>query len=107
VQSISVDEKKDELLLNVDDEEPIEHRNNNTSNRILEDLNDLRFEENNKNKDELLLNVGGQEPIEHGNNNASNRILEDLNNLRFEENDKNKDELEGKIISCKIYFNSH
>jgi hypothetical protein len=53
MQSISTDERKDELLLNVDDEEPIEHGQNNTSHKILEDLNDLRFEENGKNKDEI------------------------------------------------------
>jgi hypothetical protein len=44
VQSVVVNEKKDELLLDVNEEEPIEH-NNNTSNGILDDLNDLTFEQ--------------------------------------------------------------
>ncbi len=51
VQSISNNEKKDELLLNVNEEELIEH-GSHTSNKILDDLNDLHFEENDKNKDE-------------------------------------------------------
>ncbi len=44
IQSNSVEEKKDELLLNVD-EDDTEHQGNNTSNKILDDLNDLRFDE--------------------------------------------------------------
>jgi len=44
IQSNSVEEKKDELLLNVDGEDT-EHQGNSTSNKILDDLNDLRFDE--------------------------------------------------------------
>ncbi len=44
IQSNSVEEKKDELLLNVDVDDT-EHQGNNTSNKILDDLNDLRFDE--------------------------------------------------------------
>jgi len=50
VQLLPTNEKKDELLFNVDDEEPIDHMHN-TSARILEDLNDLTFE----NKTEVNL----------------------------------------------------
>jgi hypothetical protein len=46
VQTVAINEKKDELLLNVDEETPIDHENN-TSTKILEDLCDLQFEQNN------------------------------------------------------------
>ncbi len=51
---LPTNEKKDELLFNVDDEEPIEHMNN-ASARILEDLNDLTFEHKDENKTEVNL----------------------------------------------------
>ncbi|CAF0921488.1 unnamed protein product [Adineta steineri] len=43
IQSTTIDEKQDELLLNVDEEQPnIDH----TSTRILDDLSDLKFDQN-------------------------------------------------------------
>ncbi len=62
IQSISINEKKDELLLNVDEEESIEHTNN-TSNRILEDLNDLLFEENRDQVNLTEIKPAGKENI--------------------------------------------
>ncbi|CAF3840114.1 unnamed protein product [Rotaria sp. Silwood1] len=52
--SISINKTTDELLFNVDENEVIEHVNN-PSTRILDELNDLHFEKNDKNKDDLNI----------------------------------------------------
>lgn len=44
VQSFPIKEQKNEVLFNVDNEEPVEHANNSSA-RILDDLNDLQFEQ--------------------------------------------------------------
>ncbi|CAF1258335.1 unnamed protein product [Rotaria sp. Silwood1] len=52
--SISINKTTDELLFNVDENEVIEHVNN-PSTRILDELNDLHFEQNDNNKDDLNI----------------------------------------------------
>jgi hypothetical protein len=52
-----IESKKDELLLTTDEEEQVEHVTN-TCAKILDDLNDLRFEQQeeiNKEKEEFNL----------------------------------------------------
>jgi hypothetical protein len=45
VELPTINEKKDDLLLDIDEDKAIEHVNN-TSTKVLEDLNDLKFEQN-------------------------------------------------------------
>ena len=51
VPSLPINEKTDELLLNIDEDEATEHDNRAT--RILDELTDLKFELNSRDKNEL------------------------------------------------------